>query len=281
MDSRANDELVADFVRRRAEHCFPLHVSSTTRRFVEDVLAILFPHYSETHRCDSTEIEAEVSRLESTLAGLMSSLGDVYDIPASASAGQFIKELPSIHETLIGDAKAIYYGDPAAFSVDEVILCYPGFYAICVHRVAHALWLLGFPLLPRLATEHAHKHTGIDIHPGAQIGHSFFIDHGTGVVIGETAEIGNGVKIYQGVTLGALTVDRDLKSRKRHPTIEDNVVIYANATILGGETVIGHDTVVAGNAWITDSVPPFSLVGRHSDVRPRRTSSTGDLEFYI
>jgi serine O-acetyltransferase len=143
------------------------------------------------------------------------------------------------------------------------------------------LYSLGFPILPRLLSEHAHHHTGIDIHPGATVGRSFFIDHGTGIVIGETAVIGNGVKLYQGVTLGALVVQKSLSSRKRHPTLGDNVVVYANATILGGETEIGHDSVVGGNAWITESIPPFSIVGRNSDVRPRKPGLETDIEFNI
>ncbi len=148
------------------------------------------------------------------------------------------------------------------------MLTYPGFYAIAIYRVAHALHLLGMPLLPRLLTEFAHQRTGVDIHPGATIGRRFVIDHGTGVVIGETTVIGDGVKLYQGVTLGALVVEKSLSDKKRHPTLEDDVVVYANATILGGDTVVGRGSVIAGNAWLTQSVPPQSVVTRRTEVRP-------------
>jgi len=166
------------------------------------------------------------------------------------------------------DAEAAYKGDPAARNIDEVILAYPGFYAIFVHRVAHEFRKLGLDLMARIMSEYAHSKTGIDIHPGATIGESFFIDHGTGVVIGETTEIGKNAKIYQGVTLGALSFPKDhdgniIKGQKRHPTIEDNVTIYAGATILGGNTVIGEGAVIGGNVWITESVPPhYKVVNR-------------------
>jgi serine O-acetyltransferase len=165
---------------------------------------------------------------------------------------------------LTTDVNAALEGDPAAKSHEEVIICYPGFLAITVYRMAHELHELGVPLIPRIMTEHAHSLTGIDIHPGAKIGQSFFIDHGTGVVVGETTEIGDGVRLYQGVTLGALSPSRDaeilLRKGKRHPTIEDDVIIYSNATILGGETVIGARSIIGGNVWITQSVPADTKV---------------------
>ena len=172
----------------------------------------------------------------------------------------FTLVIPALFCSLKKDAEAIYSNDPAAQSIEEVYLAYPGFFAIAIYRMAREFYELGLPLIPRLMTEYAHQLTGIDIHPGAQIGESFFIDHGTGVVIGETAEIHNNVKLYQGVTLGALTVNKNLKSIKRHPTIEDNVTIYANATILGGITVIGSDSIIGGNTWVTASVPQNSIV---------------------
>ena len=161
--------------------------------------------------------------------------------------------------------QAAYDGDPACQSLDEVIFCYPGLDAVTVYRLAHELCELGVPLIPRMMTEWAHKETGIDIHPGAKIGHYFFIDHGTGVVIGETCEIGEHVKLYQGVTLGALSFPTDaegnlIRGKKRHPTIEDRVVIYASATILGGDTVIGHDSVIGSSVWLTSSVEPYATV---------------------
>ena len=165
-----------------------------------------------------------------------------------------VEAIPEIRRLARLDAIAAFNGDPAAKSGDEVIVSYPGLEAIIVYRISHFLHECGVPVIPRIMSEHVHGKTGIDIHPGAKIGESFFIDHGTGVVIGETSVIGNNVKIYQGVTLGALSVKKSLKNTKRHPTIEDNVTIYANATILGGETVIGKNSVIGGNSWITESV---------------------------
>lgn len=173
---------------------------------------------------------------------------------------KYLECLPGILESLNLDARAIWECDPASLSLEEVYMAYPGFYAIAIYRLAHQLHAFGFPLVPRLMTEYAHRQTGVDINPGARIGKSFFIDHATGVVIGETAVIRDHVKIYQGVTLGALYVAKELQKTKRHPTIEDNVTIYANATILGGNTVIGANSVIGGNAWLTESVPPNSKV---------------------
>jgi serine O-acetyltransferase len=167
------------------------------------------------------------------------------------------------------DAALIADNDPAATGMDEVIMTYPGFYAILVYRLAHKLALSGVPLLPRVMTEYAHSLTGIDIHPKATIDSPFFIDHGTGIVIGETAIIGKNVKIYQGVTIGALSVSKEMASSKRHPTIEDNVIIYAGGTILGGNTIIGHDSIIGGNVWLTESVEPYSLVYHQNKVTVR------------
>ena len=175
---------------------------------------------------------------------------------------EFLNKLPKIRELIETDVQAAYDGDPAAYNKDEIIYSYPGLYAILVNRLAHELFLLGVPLIPRVMTEHAHSKTGIDIHPGATIGKYFFIDHGTGIVIGETTEIGDNVKIYQGVTLGALSTrgGQSLRNKKRHPTIEDNVTIYSGASILGGETVVGKDAVIGGNAFITRSIPAGAKV---------------------
>ncbi len=185
---------------------------------------------------------------------------------AEALARKFLRRIPAIRQMLALDAQAAYDGDPAAKSIDEVIYCYPGFYAVTVYRLAHELLRLGVPLMPRIMTEHAHSVTGTDIHPGASIGKSFFIDHATGVVIGETTRIGDNVKIYQGVTLGALSFPKDergraIKGRKRHPTIGDNVTIYANTTILGGDTVIGRGATIAGNTFVTAPVASETVVG--------------------
>lgn len=177
----------------------------------------------------------------------------------------FIKHLPTIHAQLIADLQAALDGDPAAKSFSEIILAYPGYEAVTYYRIAHSLYKLGVPLLPRMIMEHVHQKTGIDVHPGADIGERFFIDHGTGVVIGETTTIGCNVKVYQGVTLGALSFPKDsfgrmIRNQKRHPTIEDNVVIYSGATILGGSTTIGKGSIIGGNTWITSSVPPHSKI---------------------
>lgn len=178
---------------------------------------------------------------------------------------EFLRRIPEIRGVLEQDAQAAFAGDPAAKSYPEVIFCYPGLEAVSIYRLAHELLLLDVPLIPRMMTEYAHSKTGIDIHPGARIGPSFFIDHGTGVVIGETCDIGRHVKLYQGVTLGALSFPRDaagnlIRGMKRHPTLEDEVVVYANATILGGDTVIGHHAVVGSSVWLTHSVPPYTVV---------------------
>ena len=180
--------------------------------------------------------------------------------------GYYNSILPDIYEQLKGDAIFYIDSDPAASSIREVQVTYPGFFAIMVYRIAHQLWLRKVPLLPRILSELAHSKTGIDIHPAAVIGNPFMIDHGTGIVIGETTVIGNYVKVYQGVTLGALSVSVDKAHTKRHPTIEDNVVIYSGATILGGDTVIGHDSVIGGNVWLTSSIEPFTKVFHKSQI---------------
>jgi serine O-acetyltransferase len=195
---------------------------------------------------------------------------------AHAVALQFLEGLPELRLLLADDARAAYDGDPAAKGLAEILFCYPGLAAITVYRLAHQLHRLGVPLIPRMMTEYAHAKTGIDLHPGARIGRRFFIDHGTGVVVGETTEIGDGVKIYQGVTLGALSFPRGedgqlVRNKKRHPTIEDEVVVYANATILGGETVIGHHSVIGSSVWLTRSVEPFTTVTiENPSLRERR-----------
>ena len=179
---------------------------------------------------------------------------------AEKTAVALIEEIPEIRRKIQLDTNAAFSGDPAAKSNEEVVLSYPGLEAILVYRIAHFLYENGVPIIPRIMTEHVHGKTGIDIHPGATIGESFFIDHGTGVVVGETCIIGNNVKIYQGVTLGALSVKKNLMDKKRHPTIEDDVTIYANATILGGNTVIGKGCTIGGNTWVTKSVPAGTVV---------------------
>ncbi|MBB6443978.1 serine O-acetyltransferase EpsC [Bacillus benzoevorans] len=191
---------------------------------------------------------------------------------------KLINKFPEIRQNLQTDIEAAYNGDPAAVTTEEILLSYPSIEAITIHRIAHELYEMHVPIIPRIMSEYSHQRTGIDIHPGAEIGHHFFIDHGTGVVIGETCTIGNHVKIYQGVTLGAKSFSLDeegkpIKGLKRHPNIGDNVVIYAGATILGGDTTIGHDSVIGGNIWLTESVPPFSKV---YNIQPSPTIKNGN-----
>lgn len=194
------------------------------------------------------------------------------DKPCKKVWANYVEKLPNILERLNMDAEATVNCDPASLSIEEVYMAYPGFYAIAIYRLAHELYQIGFPLVPRLMTEYAHRQTGVDINPGAQVGKSFHIDHGTGVVIGETAIIKDDVKIYQGVTLGGLFVAKNLQKTKRHPTIENNVTIYANATILGGDTIIGANSIIGGNAWITESVPPNSTVFHTPEIKIKTTS---------
>jgi len=240
---------------------------------------LLFPGYigaqGLTGEALRRHVEARIAWLSETLTEQISHAinhgvksGSSCAVPereASDCAASFVAQLPALREILATDVQAAYDGDPAAVCLDEIIFSYPGIYAVMVYRVAHELHKMCIPLLPRIMTEHAHHRTGIDIHPGTQIGARFFIDHGTGVVIGGTAIIGDGVKLYQGVTLGAFSFDRDaagqlIRTTKRHPTIEDEVIVYAGATILGGETIIGRGSVIGGNVWLTHSVPPGTRV---------------------
>ena len=240
---------------------FPDKLAAET--FIDDVFQFLF--IRSRSEGDLKKFEAAYKRLQGNFALLLLTVTDKAD--ADAQAITFFQELPGIYNSLLKDAQAILDFDPAAQSIAEVVTAYPGFYTTVVYRLSHQLWKQGVKLLPRLFTEYAHSKTGIDIHPSAQIGHSFAIDHGTGIVVGETTIIGNNVKLYQGVTLGALNVAKSLASSKRHPTIEDEVVIYAGATILGGETVIGKGSIIGGNVWLTYSVPPNSVVYHQSEIR--------------
>jgi len=263
-------------------HC-PLPNYDTIIWVIESLREILYPGYrrrDHLHLGNVTYHVGElIDRLHDTLTlqiarALCHEAGDNFTCNAKKrdafeSLGQaktmaFLEELPTLRKILALDVEAAFAGDPACKSLDEVIFCYPGLEAITVYRLAHLLQNLEIPLIPRMMTEWAHSRTGIDIHPGAKIGKYFFIDHGTGVVIGETTEIGNRVRLYQGVTLGALSLARDavdqLRETKRHPTIEDDVIIYSGATILGGQTVIGARSVIGGNVWLTESVPPDTRV---------------------
>ena len=252
-----NKEVIIEIVDKLRNIIFPGYFKNGTYRIytvrnnmtmlLEDVLynlikqiSIVLRYVPEYEKLHENEISAEAERL----------------------ALKFLGTIPKIREYVDADVQAAFDGDPAAFNKDEIIFSYPGLFAVMVNRIAHELYLLNIPLIPRIMTEYAHSVTGIDIHPGAQIGKYFFIDHGTGIVIGETTVIGDNVKIYQGVTLGALSTrgGQKLKSKKRHPTIEDNVTIYSGASILGGETVVGKNVVVGGNAFITKSVPEGARV---------------------
>jgi serine O-acetyltransferase len=230
-----------------------------THQFINEIIDFLFPIRTDKS-ASLLQLEATWEKLQRDSIELLTPLQPLLKRNVTDISAEFFGCIPAIHEKLLKDAEAFLKFDPAAKCPEEVILCYPGYYAITIYRLAHELYKLDVPVLPRAISEYAHAKTGIDIHPGATIGNNFFIDHGTGIVIGETAVIGNYVKIYQGVTLGALYVGKELANKKRHPTIEENVIIYAGSTILGGETTIGHDTVVGGNTWITESVPPFSVV---------------------
>jgi len=200
----------------------------------------------------------------------------------SKKVNYFFDQLPKLQEILYEDAKTFYNNDPSAYSIEEVILSYPGFYALVVHRLANTLYKMGIPIIPRLWSEYAHTKAGIDINPGATIGKRFFLDHGTGIVIGETCVIGDDVKIYQNVTLGALHVTKNMQSKKRHPTIENNVILYSGATILGGETNIGHDSTIGGNVWLTKSVEPFSLIYYTSQLKYKTVKNgTEPINFVI
>jgi len=257
----------------------PIPHQESVIQIINQVRRILFPGYFNRSRINLVNLEYGLGReTEELFEGLSKQIAlsfqhDClrYDQPCSQcikrsrkKTSHFIEILPDLKTVLITDIHAAVEGDPAAKSYDEVIYCYPGFFAITVYRMAHELIKLDVPFLPRMMTEHAHSFTGIDIHPGAEIGESFFIDHGTGVVVGETTKIGNRVRLYQGVTLGALSLPRDagnrFRNKKRHPTVEDDVIIYSNATILGGETIIGSRSIIGGNVWITESVPPDTKV---------------------
>ncbi len=228
--------------------------------FFQQIMGLLYWDYATKKLSDIASIESEWASLERGLEQLLKRNKPSSDRSIKKICQGFFDQIPAVYSTLNQDIRAIYEGDPACTCHREVIRSYPGFYAIAAYRIAHAMYVLGIRDFPRIITEHAHSITGIDIHPGAQIAPSFCIDHGTGIVIGETSVIHKEVKIYQGVTLGALSVKKCDADNKRHPTIERGCVLYANATILGGDTIIGHDSIIGGNTWITRSVPPQSKI---------------------
>jgi serine O-acetyltransferase len=250
------------------------------QKFLTDLSNLLFPVCKEV-TINPGKIEVAWEHLKLALKELLLPVQPVLKKEAEEIADEYFEKIPFIYEQLLLDAKSIEEFDPAVYSLEEIILAYPGFQAIMTYRLAHPLYALSVPILPRLMSEYAHTNTGIDIHPGAKIGKSFFIDHGTGVVIGETSDIGNNVKIYQGVTIGALNVKKNEAKTKRHPTIEDNVIIYSGSTILGGKTVIGHNSVIGGNVWLTKSVDPYSVVYNVSEIKVRNGNINEPINFVI
>ena len=284
------ENIVASYSRTRAtcrlDRC-SLPSKETVVEILSDLNEVLFPGFRRRDRLNSSNVvyyvgnlvdkiydalRAQISRAfcgETTNGAPLEPCRPEkradFDRLGDEKAAAFLARIPEIREKLEKDVEAAMKGDPACKSTAEVVFCYPGFEAITTHRIARALWELGVPLLPRIMSEWAHSRTGVDIHPGAKIGEYFFIDHGTGVVVGETCEIGDWVKIYQGVTLGALSFPRDetgelVRGTKRHPTLEDGVVVYANATILGGDVVVGRDSVVGSNVWLAKSLAPRSTI---------------------
>ncbi len=231
----------------------------STQKFVDELVMFLFP-LKGNRTVSLKSLQKELRRLRFWLSELLYPLHDDAEEEVTQVVELFFNRLPDVYEMLLSDAETFLNSDPSAKGIEEVMMTFPGFYAISVYRIAHELQILNIPLLPRIMSEYIHGKTGIDIHPAAKIGRNFFIDHGTGVVIGETTEIGNNVKIYQGVTLGALFVERGLIDQKRHPSIQDDVIIYAGSTILGGKTTVGRGSVIGGNVWLTESVEPHSLV---------------------
>jgi len=234
-------------------------IKNKTEKFTNDLFYTLF----DAKAC----VAKNIIQLEENFNEIYKIASLTHNIPLENIWNRFLLKLPSILKCLNIDAQEIYNHDPAANSVEEVFLAYPGFYAIAIYRFSHELYLLNIPIIPRLMSEYAHSLTGTDIHPGATIGEHFFIDHATGIVIGESCTIKNNVKIYQGVTLGALQVSKDMRNKKRHPTVENHVTIYANATILGGETIIGENSTIGGNVFITSSIPKNSMVYHTAEIK--------------
>lgn len=273
MDPKTDQETFPQYLFRTSTQ-YSQHVPSHTvvYRFVDSLTDLLFPVRSD-QPLSLAQIEERWEGLHRDFAAIICPLC-APEVACEILSEQFFARIAELHASLVEDAEMYRDSDPASGCVEEVILCYPGFYAVMVHRIAHEIHRLGIPLLPRVIAEYAHSRTGIDIHPGATIGKHFYIDHGTGVVIGETTVIGNNVCLYQGVTLGASYVDKELRGVRRHPSIEDNVIIYAGSTILGGNTVVGHDSIIGGNVWLTESVPPYSRVYHKPEIAIKTKKTT-------
>lgn len=260
-------ELIEQIRRHKKLAHLSYKLKENAQIFTDRLFYTLFDH--------GTDLEENFLKLEELFTELVDlACWDAHK-PCTALWTNYVNGLPEILRKLNLDAKAINDNDPASRSLEEVYLAYPGFYAVAIYRLSHALHKSGFPIVPRLMTEYAHQLTGVDINPGAQIGEHFFIDHATGIVIGETAVIEDHVKLYQGVTLGALSVEKNMSALKRHPTIETGTTIYANATILGGQTVIGAHSIIGGNVWLTQSVPAYSLVSHQPDIKIRELRKNG------
>lgn len=251
-----------------------------TQEFVDEIISLLFPVKISAHRT-SDEVDLKWRELQFRFKSLLLPIEKDLKSSIDGLSDDFFSQFPVIFDGLLKDTELFLNNDPAAYSVEEIMLSYPGFYAIAVYRLANTLYRLKIPIIPRVMSEYAHSKTGIDINPGATIGEGFYIDHGTGIVIGETTVIGKNVKIYQGVTLGALSVSKGLANAKRHPSIEDNVIIYSGSTILGGDTVIGHDTVIGGNVWLTESVQPNSVVYHKSEVVIRNSRKVNESISFV
>lgn len=269
---------LVDKIFKSHQECSKCPSPKLIHNFFEELLGVLFPEYAVEILHEKTQIEAKLIALKVRFSTILTNNPHLHKGNGGDLADTFFQDLGRVYDLIHQDVDAMFAGDPAAKSRTEILRSYPGFYAISSYRIANLLFKAGINMIPRMITEFSHGRTGIDIHPGATIGNHFCIDHGTGVVIGETSVIGNHVKIYQGVTLGALSVNKEDADKKRHPTIEDNVVIYAGATILGGETVIGKGSVVGGNVWLTKSIPPNSKIYYQTKMY---VDGTDSMDMYI
>lgn len=261
------DKIIQSIRSNKQNHLVNFRLKSKTDEFCDELFHILFD--------SKISVSDNMESLATTFQEITELLQENQACNLDSIWKKFLVKLPELLSQLNKDATCIFEHDPAASSVEEVILAYPGFFAISLYRLSHELHVLDMPLVPRIMSEYAHRLTGIDIHPGAEIGSPFFIDHGTGVVIGESAIIKNNVKLYQGVTLGALQVSKDMQNQKRHPTVENNVTIYAGSTILGGETVIGANCTIGGNVWCTESVPENSIVYQETKTKLKTKNGYG------
>ncbi len=272
---QTTDDFAEDLFRVNDSYCSEVPSMKETQRWVKEMVNLLFP-IKVDHDINLDEIHTGLETLKNALEELLAPMGkDLIHSPQEI-VSVFFTRLPSVYKLLLKDADTFLKSDPAAEKLEEVILCYPGFFSLAVHRMAHLLYNMKVPVVPRVMSEYAHSKTGIDIHPGAVIGKNCFIDHGTGIVIGETTIVGDHVKIYQGVTLGALYVEKEQAHIKRHPTIGDNVILYAGCTILGGTTKVGRNSIIGGNVWLTESVEPDSIVYRQNKTIIRDSKSSSE-----